>query len=168
MRYIALQEKEESTAILLFCQEEENSMEPYDAEKCLHAESGAAHSSCPTREFRLQKNCRDCSAKSTHSSSPALPGRSHCFASSFLAVKSERSSRRSNGISAPLSPSAAEEERGLIKSSKSIKAESDHKKENKQTNPCSMLTKNVTFLTAAVKSFRAGIYNQMYSNISEP
>lgn len=135
MHYIALQEKEERTAILLFCQEEENSMEPYDAEKCLHAESGAAHSSCPMREFRLQKNCRDCSAKSTHSSSPALPGRSHCFASSFWLWSLKGAHGGATGSVLPSHPLLQKKKEVWLSPLKVLRLnQTTKRKTNKQTN----------------------------------
>lgn len=65
------------------------------------------------------KSCWDCSAKSTQASGHACPSQELWLLGLLLvAGKSGKSSHRSNRIRIPLSPFAAEREKGLIQSCK--------------------------------------------------
>lgn len=73
----------------------------------------------PVREFCLPNSCWDCSAKAIQAYGPPCHSQElWLLGLLFVAVKSEKSSQRSNRIRIPLSSFVAEKEKGLIQYSK--------------------------------------------------
>lgn len=117
----------------------------------------------PLWEFHLQKNCRDCSAKSIEAYGPtAFPRNSCCFAYSFWLWSLKRVHRGAKGSDFP-SHLLLQKKKGVWSSPlKTLQTELDHKP-NHITHK-TYTHKNATFLTPAIKIFKA-IYNQIQSNI---
>lgn len=102
-------------AIFIRCQEEKNSIELYYVQNCLYVESDPVSSLCPTVGIPSAKELQGLFCKEHRSlRTPCLSQELLLLRLLFLAVKSEKSSQRSNRIRLPLSPFVAEKERGLI------------------------------------------------------